>query len=90
MKRYELKIIGNVQGVFFRVHSVSKAEKLGVTGWVANDADGTVSIVAEGSSNKLNEFADWCLSGPSRATVEKVEIKEAPYMAEFNDFSIRY
>jgi len=90
MKRVHLTISGKVQGVFFRAHAQEKAEKLGVTGWVANEADGTVSVVAEGPPNKLNDFVDWCHSGPSTSQVEAVKVEEIPYMAEFEDFSIRY
>jgi len=90
MIRVHLKIIGQVQGVFFRAHTQEKAEELGVKGWVANDADGTVSVVAEGPENKINDLIDWCHGGPSTAQVDKVEINRLPYMEEFDDFHIRY
>ncbi|MFH1410063.1 MAG: acylphosphatase, partial [Patescibacteria group bacterium] len=49
MIRVHLTIHGQVQGVFFRAHTVEKAQALGdITGWVANQADGTVAIEAEG------------------------------------------
>ena len=91
MIRVHLKIHGDVQGVFFRAHTQEKAEKLGdVFGWVANNADGTVDIVAEGPENKVNELADWCQSGPSTAQVKKVDMEKLTYTGEFEDFSIRY
>lgn len=90
MIRVSLSISGDVQGVFFRAHTQEKAEELGVTGWVANEADGTVVVVAEGPENKINELIDWCHGGPTSATVEKVKVEEEPYMGEFEDFSIRY
>ena len=90
MIRVHLTITGKVQGVFFRDHTQRKAEELGVTGWVANNADGSVSVVAEGSENKINDFVDWCGSGPSTAEVEKVEVEKLGYMREFSEFNIRY
>ncbi|MBN2096693.1 acylphosphatase [Candidatus Peregrinibacteria bacterium] len=90
MIRVHLTISGRVQGVFFRAHTQEKAEELGVKGWVANEADGTVSVVAEGPENKVNNLVDWCHGGPSTSQVEKVEIDHAPYMEEFDDFHIRY
>ena len=91
MIRVRLIISGRVQGVFFRDHTVNKAEKLGdITGFVANEADGTVVLVAEGPENKVNDLVDWCYSGPSTAQVEKVEIEKQEYSGEFDSFDIRY
>lgn len=91
MIRVHLTIHGEVQGVFFRAHTVEKARQLGdVTGWVANQGDGTVAIEAEGPENKINELIDWCHSGPSRSEVTKVDVEKHPYTGEFEDFSIRY
>jgi acylphosphatase len=90
MIRVHLIISGTVQGVFFRKHACEKARELRITGWVANEADGTVAVVAEGPENQVNLFTDWCHSGPSRAFVEKVQIEQVPYMNEFTDFDIRY
>ena len=91
MIRVHLKIHGRVQGVFFRARSLEKAEELGdITGFVANEADGTVNIVAEGPENKVNDFVDWCHSGPSTSQVEKVEVERHEYTGEFDGFDIRY
>ena len=90
MIRVHVSITGRVQGVFFRVHMQEKANELGVTGYVANDADGTVAVVAEGSENKITDLVDWCYGGPSTAQVDKVTVEKAPYMNEFSDFTIRY
>ena len=91
MTRVHLTIHGQVQGVFYRAHAVEKAHQLGaITGWVANQADGTVAIEAEGPENKINDFVDWCHSGPSACEVTKVEVERYEYTGEFDDFDIRY
>lgn len=90
MIRVRLIIHGKVQGVFFRDHAREKANELGVKGWVANESDDTVTVVAEGSENKVNDLADWCSSGPSTAQVEKVDMEQLTYTGEFEDFEIRY
>lgn len=90
MIRVHLTITGKVQGVFFRAHAQKKAEEFGVTGWVANQGDGTVTIVAEGPENKINNFVDWCHSGPSTSEVESIKVEKVEYMGEFCDFNIRY
>jgi len=90
MIRVSLKIHGKVQGVFFRRHAKQKAVELNVTGWVANQADGTVELTAEGEENKINTLVEWCYSGPSTSEVKKVEVTKEDYMREFTDFDIRY
>ena len=90
MMRVHITVSGDVQGVFFRAHTQEKAEELGLTGWVANEADGTVSVVSEGPENKINDLIDWCHGGPSMAQVEKVKVDHSPYTGEFDDFNIRY
>ena len=91
MIRVRLIITGQVQGVFFRTHTVEKAEQLGdITGFVANEADGSVSVVAEGPENKINDLVDWCHSGPSTCNVEKVQEERLTYTGEFDEFNIRY
>jgi len=90
MIRVHVTITGEVQGVFFRVHAQKKANELALTGYIANDADGSVILVAEGPENKINDLVDWCYGGPSTAQVDKVKVEKAPYTEEFSDFSIRY
>lgn len=91
MIRVHLTIHGKVQGVFFRAHVVEKAQQLGgITGWVANQADGTVIIEAEAPENKINELIHWCHSGPSTSEVAKVDVEHYEYTGEFDDFDIRY
>ncbi|MBI5412322.1 acylphosphatase [Candidatus Peregrinibacteria bacterium] len=90
MIRIRLIIRGCVQGVFFRSSAQQKALELGVTGWIGNCADGTVQAVVEGPDNLVNQFVEWCASGPSTAQVERVEVVREAYTAEFEGFEIRY
>lgn len=91
MIRTRITVKGKVHGVFFRDYVQKKAEELGdLFGWVANEADGSVTVVAEGPENKVRGLIDCCASGPSRARVEKVEAIGEPYTGEFGEFTIRY
>ncbi|WP_152981426.1 acylphosphatase [Hymenobacter sp. AT01-02] len=45
-----LQVHGRVQGVFYRQSTQQEASRLGLTGTVRNNEDGTVSIEAEGSA----------------------------------------
>lgn len=42
-KRAEIKVVGSVQGVFFRAGVKAEAERLGLSGWARNEPDGTVN-----------------------------------------------
>lgn len=91
MIRVRLIITGKVQGVYFRAHTIKKAEELGgLTGYVANESDGSVTVVIEGPENKVNDLIDWCHSGPSTAYVEKVMTEKQSYTGEYEEFSVRY
>ena len=76
MIRVHLTIVGKVQGVFFRQHTKEKAKEFRLTGWVANESDGTVSVIIEGEENRVNSLIEWCRSGPSRSIVDKVIVKK--------------
>lgn len=69
-----IKISGNVQGVFFRKSAKSEADKLGLFGWVRNNDDGIVEIQAGGDKKNLEKLIGWCKQGPPLARVEKVEV----------------
>jgi acylphosphatase len=87
MKHFSIHITGRVQGVFFRASAKEKADELGVQGIVRNNSDGSVAIEAEGPSESLETFVQWCKRGPSKARVDKCEIKElAP--VNFRGFSV--
>jgi len=87
-KQVTLKVYGKVQGVFFRDSSRAEAQELGLRGWVKNETDGTVEIMAEGDDKDLIKFIEWCKYGPDHAEVEKVEVKWEKFSGQFDDFSV--
>ena len=48
--------MGRVQGVGFRAAAKNLASNHGVTGWVRNEADGAVRLVAEGPDEVVSAF----------------------------------
>lgn len=90
MKRVNIKIYGEVQGVFFRHNTKKIADKLGIKGWVRNCPDETVQVIAEGNNDKIRVLINWCRRGPIGSKVRKVEVIEKEYRDEFKDFSIIY
>lgn len=85
IQHLNIKIYGQVQGVFFRVSAKDEAEKLGIKGFARNEPDGTVYIEAEGDKTSLDKFIKWCHDGPEVAQVDKVEITEGP-LKNFTSF----
>jgi acylphosphatase len=90
IKRIVLKIYGEVHGVSFRYYTQQKARSLNLIGWVRNEPDGTVKIMAEGEEKNLKKLVDWCYNGVRFAKVDKVEVKWEEASGEFKEFEIKY
>lgn len=71
--RRRVVVHGDVQGVFFRDSTRDEAERRGVAGWVTNRDDGAVEAVFESDPHAVDALVDFCESGPSQASVERVE-----------------
>lgn len=88
MKAKMYRIHGFVQGVGFRAFVYHHARALGVKGFVQNEVDGSVTVVAEGNEKALEELEMYLKSGPSFSKVEEVNVVEIP-PENYNDFEIR-
>ena len=72
----DVVVTGHVQGVFFRASMREQAERLGVTGWVRNDPDGSVRAHVEGPAEAVQSLVAWCADGPPNAHVDDVRVVE--------------
>lgn len=54
--RKELTFTGRVQGVGFRYRALYKAKELGLTGWVRNEWDGTVTMEVQGTEERIERL----------------------------------
>ena len=88
-ERLEAIVHGVVQGVGFRWFVTRVASRLDLTGWVANEVDGAVRVVAEGSPARLEELEAAIRTGPSGAVVERVETWRQPARGAFTRFEVR-
>jgi len=88
MTHVNIKIFGEVQGVFFRHSARLKAREIGIIGFVKNEPDGAVYMEAEGDEKALGQFLEWCKHGPESAKVEKVESSPGDIKG-FSDFIIK-
>lgn len=89
MKRMEIKVFGDVQGIGFRFFAKRKAESLFLKGYAKNLPDGSVEIVVEGSEENLEKFLIAISKGPAFGNVSAVETKRLEATGLFIGFEVR-
>ena len=62
----DIRVTGRVQGVSFRFHAEQEAQRLGLTGWVRNEPDGSVALHVEGEPDAVEDLVELV---PRRAVV---------------------
>ena len=90
MKRIEAVVYGLVQGVSFRQYTQQEARRLGLTGWVKNEPDRTVRVVAEGSEMALQQLVEWLHVGSPYGRGDKVIVQWQEATAESAMFVVRW
>lgn len=83
---------GFVQGVGVRADIYDIALRIGIFGWVRNNPDGRVEILAEGDPGKLDEFILKLkkINNP-RAKIENVELTTTQIaVSSHKDFRVIY
>jgi acylphosphatase len=86
-KRYIVR--GRVQGVGFRWFVEREAHMLGIAGWVRNNHDGTVEVLAQGTHDQLSGLHSRLREGPRASRVDAVEVSEASPTAGISSFRIQ-
>jgi acylphosphatase len=79
---------GRVQGVGFRWFVEREAHILGIAGWVRNNADSSVEVLAMGTSAQLAGLRVRLRQGPRAARVDDVEESKANPVAGLTNFRI--
>jgi len=79
---------GRVQGVGVRGFVEREAHMLGIAGWVRNNADGSVEVLAIGTHDQLLGLRSRVRQGPRAARVDDVQELEAKAVPEMNTFRI--
>jgi acylphosphatase len=82
-------ITGRVQGVGFRYFTRDAAMREGVTGWVANRADGGVDVYVEGEVEAVTRVERDIRRGPHGARVEDVQVDAEEPGGAYVRFDIR-
>jgi acylphosphatase len=79
---------GRVQGVGFRWFVEREAHILGIAGWVRNNPDSSVEVLAMGTRDQLSSLRVRLREGPRAARVDDVEELEANPVAGLRSFRI--
>jgi acylphosphatase len=79
---------GRVQGVGFRWFVEREAHILGLAGWVRNNADGSVEVLAQGTRDQLSGLRSRLRQGPRAARVDGVEESESRPVSGLSSFRI--
>jgi acylphosphatase len=74
---------GRVQGVGFRWFVEREAHILGIAGWVRNNANGSVEVLAQGTRDQLSGLRSRLREGPRAAPVEEAEAQPAASISSF-------
>jgi len=77
-QRLDASVRGRVQGVGFRYFVLREATYLGLSGYVANERDGSVRVVAEGPVAVLDQLLARLREGPPASIVERVIERREP------------
>jgi acylphosphatase len=91
-ERAQLRAVihGDVQGVGFRYWTRRQARKLGLTGYVRNQWNGTVEVVAEGQRTPLRHLLGLLGQGPHPASVQQVNAEWRRATGRFRSFRVRF
>ena len=67
------RVMGKVQGVYFRHSTRLEAERLALSGYARNLPDGSVEVAVRGPAEAVEELHKWLHHGPKSARVAAVQ-----------------
>jgi acylphosphatase len=87
-KRIKYTFTGYVQGVGFRYRAYHAANSLGLTGWVRNEPDGSVTMEVQGEDSGIRKMIEMIENG-SFIEIENSHSENLPLDAAELSFEIR-
>ena len=84
-----LRITGRVQGVSYRAWTQDRARTLGLSGWVRNESDGSVTALVQGPEEAIAALIRAAQDGPTAARVSAVNSTDAAPDDTLTGFGIR-
>ena len=89
IKRKRIIFTGRVQGVGFRYRASYAADSLGLTGWVKNEWDETVSMEVQGEEELIDKLVERMYK-ERYIRIEGISVMNMPLVEGEKKFSIKY
>jgi len=89
-QRITVRYEGRIQGIGFRYTAVSLAQDLNLTGWVKNEFDGSVALVAEGEEDQLMELLQAIRRSSLGKYITNERVRRSAATGEFTGFGVRH
>ena len=77
MLRQRIVFYGWVQGVGFRYRAIHAASHFGVTGWVRNEPDGSVTMEIQGTQEQIDSVI-MAIERGTYVRIEHMDVKTIP------------
>lgn len=94
MIRKRIVFGGRVQGVGFRYLTRRAADLIGVTGWVRNELDGTVTLEIQGTEEQVDgtllALKHMIIKRGRYVRIESIDEQEVPVVADEHGFRTRF
>ena len=84
-----VKVFGRVQRVGYRRHVLDSAQELGLSGYVRNEKDGSVTVFVQGDDAAVEKFIEMLKTPPQPAHVKSLEVKDARPRPALKYFTIK-
>ncbi|MCL7397375.1 MAG: acylphosphatase, partial [Thaumarchaeota archaeon] len=89
MKAILARVYGRVQRVGYRRFILDTAQELGLSGYVKNERDGSVTIFTQGDEIILERFIEMVKSPPQPAYVKSIDIRDVKPRPAIKYFTIK-
>jgi acylphosphatase len=89
LKAFLVRVFGRVQRVGYRRFVLDSAQELGLSGYVRNERDGSVTVFVQGDDAVVEKFIEMLKSPPQPAYVRSVDIKEIKPKPRLKHFAIK-
>jgi acylphosphatase len=89
-KAYKTKISGKVQRVGYRRFVLEAAQEIGVSGYVRNEPDGSVTVFVQGEEGLVEQFLVRIREPPPPITIKSFEVKDSKLSPKIKFFRIEF
>ena len=86
--RARIWVVGQVQGVGYRLFAQRVGSRLGLSGGVRNLDDGRVEVDVEGDRARVDQFIEQLRTGPPAGRVQQVDVQWEPTVGRTGAFHI--